>query len=92
MTNSGVDLDTLTLPLNPGTGWEIFDPDSKGVWPDASARIYVATYRCGPDSVIQVGFDPELNKAFVRAATDAEGRWSVWVAIEPPPPNPEAKS
>jgi hypothetical protein len=42
--------------------------------------------------VIQVGFDPELNKAFVRAATDAEGRWSVWVAIEPPPPNPEAKS
>lgn len=88
MSNTEIDLDTLTLA---GGSREIFDPVTKGAWPGVSSRIYVATHRSGPGGVIQVGYDPELDKSFVRALGGPEERWGEWLAVEVPPPDPPAR-
>ena len=74
-----------------GDSREVFDPVSKSVWSGASSRVYVSTHRSGPDSAIQIGYDPELDKTFARAKAGGEdSRWGDWVAVEaPPPPPPE---
>ena len=89
MSNSGIDLDTL---LATGGSREIFDPVAKGAWPGVSSRIYVSTHRAGPESAIQLGYDPELDKTFARAkAGGEESRWGSWVAVEAPPPETLAR-
>jgi hypothetical protein len=88
MSNTEIDLDTLTLP---GSTREIFDPVTKGAWPDVSSRIYISTHRSGPEGVIQIGYDPDLDKSFVRSRSGGEeSRWGDWVAIVAPPPEPPA--
>ena len=89
MSNSGIDLDTL---LATGGSREIFDPVAKGAWPGVSSRIYVSTHRSGPESAIQIGYDPELDKTFARSRSGGEeSRWGSWVAVEAPPPEPPAR-
>ena len=90
MSNSGIDLDTL---LATGGSREIFDPVAKGAWPGVSSRIYVSTHRAGPDSAVQLGYDPEQDKTFARAkAGGEESRWGTWVAVEAPPDPPARKA
>jgi len=90
MSNSGIDLDTL---LATGGSREIFDPVAKGAWPGVSSRVYVSTHRAGPESAIQLGYDPELDKTFARAkAGGEESRWGTWVAVEAPPDPPARKA
>lgn len=85
MSNTEVDLDTL-LPVNLGSGREIFDPVAASAWPGASDRIYVSTHRSGPQGAVQIGYDPEHDKSWVRAqAADGSG-WSDWMEVAAPPP------
>ena len=83
------DLDTLTLANS--SGREIFNPESKSAWPDASDRVYVQTTAANrTHGVIQIGYDPVLDETFVRAHSGVESaRWSSWLAVEAPPPPPE---
>ena len=89
MSNFGIDLDSLVLP---GDTREIFEPDSKGGWSGMSSRVYVSTHRGGADGVIQIGYDPDQNKSFLRVrSNDPEARWGDWNEVVAPAPPPEAR-
>jgi len=86
MTNADINPDSLTIA---GTTREIFNPDSKGTWPDAGSRVYVSVHRVGPEGLVQLGYDPDSGKSYARAAASGESRWSSWTVLEAPPPPPE---
>jgi hypothetical protein len=75
-----MDLDTLTVPDDKYEGREVFDPVN--AWPDAATRIYVSVYRSGPTTLIQLGYDPDQGRNWVRPLKEGEpfGPWQ-WIGV-----------